>query len=74
GIRSGMRPLENRFGAVSYGPSPRNLVNYRAGISRPSETLDIAEGSKLKCVNCFVKQTDFGIDISKGRKGTIEKI
>ena len=38
------------------------------------ETLEIAEGSKLKCVNCFVKQTDFGIDISKGRKGTIEKI
>lgn len=38
------------------------------------ETLGIAEGSKLKCVNCFVKQTDFGVDISKGRKGTIEKV
>ncbi len=38
------------------------------------EALSIAEGTKLKCVNCFVKQTDFGVDISKGRKGTIEKI
>ncbi len=38
------------------------------------ETLDIVEGSKLKCVDCFVKQTDFGVDISKGRKGKIEKI
>ena len=38
------------------------------------ETLGITEGSKLKCVNCFVKQTDFGVDISKGRKGTIEKV
>jgi replication factor A1 len=38
------------------------------------ETLGIDEGSKLKCVNCFVKQTDFGVDISKGRKGTIEKV
>ena len=38
------------------------------------ETLGIEEGSKLKCVYCFVKQTDFGVDISKGRKGTIEKI
>jgi replication factor A1 len=38
------------------------------------ESLGIAEGTKLKCVNCFVKQTDFGVDISKGRKGTIEKI
>jgi replication factor A1 len=38
------------------------------------ESLGIVEGSKLKCVNCFVKQTDYGIDISKGRKGSIEKI
>lgn len=38
------------------------------------ETLGINEGSKLKCTNCFVKTTDFGVDISKGRKGTIEKL
>ena len=38
------------------------------------EALGIAEGSKLKCVDCFVKQTDYGVDISKGRKGSIEKI
>jgi replication factor A1 len=38
------------------------------------ETLGIAEGTKLKCVDCFVKQTDYGVDISKGRKGLIEKI
>jgi replication factor A1 len=38
------------------------------------ETLGIAEGTKLKCVDCFVKQTDYGVDISKGRKGSIDKI
>lgn len=35
------------------------------------ENLGIAEGTKLKCQDCYVKQTDFGIDISKGKKGTI---
>jgi replication factor A1 len=38
------------------------------------EALGIVEGTKLKCIDCFVKQTDFGVDISKGRKGKIDKI
>jgi ssDNA-binding replication factor A large subunit len=38
------------------------------------ESLDIQIGSKLRCVDCFVKQTDFGVDISKGKKGKIEKL
>ncbi len=37
------------------------------------ESLPIVEGSVLKCTNCFVKLTDFGVDITKGRKGSIEK-
>jgi replication factor A1 len=38
------------------------------------ETLGIVEGTKLKCEDCFVKQTDFGTDISKGKKGKITSI
>ena len=51
------------------------LAGLRCGtLTQMIETLGITEGSKLKCTNCFVKTTDFGVDISKGRKGTIEKI
>jgi len=38
------------------------------------EEQGIAEGTKLRCDNCYVKQTNFGTDISKGKKGTIVKI
>jgi replication factor A1 len=38
------------------------------------ETLDIQVGTKLRCTECFVKQTDFGVDITKGKKGKIEKL
>lgn len=38
------------------------------------ETLDIQPGTKLRCVNCYVKKSDFGTDVSKGKKGKIEKI
>ncbi|MDD1770278.1 MAG: hypothetical protein LUO79_04245 [Methanomassiliicoccales archaeon] len=38
------------------------------------ETLEIQPGSKLRCVDCYVKKTDFGTDVSKGRKGKIEKL
>jgi len=38
------------------------------------ESLEIQIGTKLRCVDCFVKQTDFGVDISKGKKGKIEKL
>jgi ssDNA-binding replication factor A large subunit len=38
------------------------------------ETLEIEVGTKLRCIDCFVKQTDFGVDITKGKKGQIEKL
>ncbi len=38
------------------------------------ENLPIQVGSKLRCVDCYVKHSDFGMDISKGKKGSIEKI
>jgi replication factor A1 len=36
------------------------------------EKLEIKEGACLKLVNCYVKHTDFGLDVSKGKKGKIE--
>ncbi|OPY30907.1 MAG: Replication factor A [Methanomassiliicoccales archaeon PtaU1.Bin124] len=38
------------------------------------ENLSIVEGTKLRCQDCYVKQTDFGTDISKGKKGSITVI
>lgn len=38
------------------------------------ETLGVVEGTKLQCQDCYVKQTDFGTDIGKGKKGTITSI
>lgn len=35
------------------------------------ESMAVVEGTKLKCQDCYVKKTDFGTDISKGKKGTI---
>jgi replication factor A1 len=37
------------------------------------ESQEITEGTVLKCTNCFVKLTNYGVDISKGRNGSIEK-
>ena len=31
-------------------------------------------GDELKLTSCYVKQTDYGTDVSKGRVGTIEKL
>jgi ssDNA-binding replication factor A large subunit len=36
------------------------------------EKAGIAVGTMLKCTNCYTKQTDYGLDISKGKKGKIE--
>jgi len=36
------------------------------------EKLNLSEGSKMKLINCYVKFTDFGVDVSRGRKGRIE--
>jgi replication factor A1 len=38
------------------------------------DSLPIQVGGKLRCVDCYVKHTDFGLDISKGKKGKIERI
>lgn len=38
------------------------------------DSLPIQVGEKLRCVDCYVKHTDFGLDISKGKKGKIEKV
>jgi len=38
------------------------------------ESFDLQVGTKLRCTDCFAKQTDFGKDITKGKKGTIEKL
>jgi replication factor A1 len=35
------------------------------------ESQGVVEGTKLLCQDCYVKQTDFGTDISKGKKGSI---
>jgi replication factor A1 len=38
------------------------------------ENLPIQVGSKLRCVDCYVKHSDFGLDVSKGKKGRVEKV
>jgi len=38
------------------------------------EKLEIQPGSNVRCIDCYVKKTDFGTDVSKGRKGKIEKL
>ncbi len=36
------------------------------------ENMNIEIGTQLKLTDCYTKQTDFGLDITKGRKGQIE--
>lgn len=38
------------------------------------EKMEIEIGTQLTLTDCYVKQTDFGTDISKGKKGKIEKL
>ncbi len=38
------------------------------------ESMPIQIGSKLRCVDCYVKHSDFGLDVTKGKKGKIEKV
>ncbi len=38
------------------------------------EKMDIQVGTKLACSDCFVKKTDFGTDITKGKNGKLDKI
>ena len=38
------------------------------------ETMGIEVGDELKLTSCYVKQTNYGTDVSKGRVGTIEKL
>ena len=36
------------------------------------ENMNIEIGTQLKLTDCYTKQTDFGLDITKGRKGQIK--
>lgn len=36
------------------------------------ENLEIKVGTQLKLTDCYTKLSDFGLDVSKGRKGKIE--
>jgi replication factor A1 len=36
------------------------------------EDMNIQIGTQLKLTDCYTKQTDFGLDVSKGRRGKIE--
>jgi len=36
------------------------------------EGLNLQTGTMLKLTDCYTKQTEFGLDISKGKKGKIE--
>jgi ssDNA-binding replication factor A large subunit len=47
------------------------LVLWDEDVEMP-EKLGIREGTGLKLINCYVKHTDFGLDVSKGKKGKIE--
>lgn len=38
------------------------------------ENMEIKVGSQLVLTDCYAKQSDYGLDISKGKKGTIEKV
>jgi replication factor A1 len=38
------------------------------------ESMSISVGTELTLTDCYTKQTDFGLDISKGKKGKIEKV
>lgn len=38
------------------------------------EKLELQPGDRLKLVNCYVKFTEYGIDVSKGKFGHIEKL
>ena len=38
------------------------------------EGMDIQVGTQLRLTDCYAKQSDFGLDVSKGKKGKIEKL
>jgi len=36
--------------------------------------MGIVEGSRLDLINCYVKISDYGVDVTRGRIGRIELI
>jgi len=38
------------------------------------EGLNIQVGTSLKLTDCYTKQTEYGVDVSKGKKGKIEML
>jgi replication factor A1 len=47
------------------------LVLWDEDVELP-EKMGMKEGTGLKLINCYVKHTDFGLDVSRGKKGKIE--
>jgi replication factor A1 len=56
---------------VEDGTGSCRLVLWDDDVDMP-EKLELREGCGLKLINCYVKYTDFGLDVSKGKKGRIE--
>lgn len=50
-----------------------HLVLWDDDVKLP-ELMGIKESSRLDLVNCYVKISDFGVDVTKGRIGKIEKL
>jgi replication factor A1 len=38
------------------------------------ESMNISVGTELSLTDCYTKQTDYGLDISKGKKGKVEML
>ncbi|MDH7508003.1 MAG: hypothetical protein QHH00_01210 [Methanomassiliicoccales archaeon] len=56
---------------IEDGTGGARLVLWDDDVDLP-ERIGIKVGTKLKLINCFVKISDFGIDIMRGRRGRIE--
>jgi len=56
---------------VDDGTGSCRLVLWDDDVDMP-ERLGLKEGCGLKLINCYAKHTDFGLDVSKGKKGRIE--
>lgn len=75
GIRE-FRRLDGTSGKVRNieiidGSGGARLVLWDEDVDLP-EKISIKVGTKLRLINCFVKISDFGIDIMRGKRGRIE--
>ncbi|MBC7107577.1 MAG: hypothetical protein H5T41_02110 [Methanomassiliicoccales archaeon] len=56
---------------IEDGTGGARLVLWDEDVELP-ERIQMKVGTKLRLINCFVKFTDFGIDIMRGKRGRIE--